>query len=55
MTLSELRNRIPKHCLEGDSFGTGASEMEGSGQFRVLMLASEYLDLLHPDKRRRTV
>ena len=47
MALSELRNRIPKHCLEGDNFGITASEVDGSGPFRVFMLASGYLDLLH--------
>ena len=56
MALSELRNRIAKHCLEGDNFfGTIASEVDGSGPFRVFMLASEYLKLLHPGRCRRAV
>ena len=53
MALSKLHYRIAKHCLEGDNFGTVASEVDGRGPFRVLMLASEHLELLHPDERRR--
>ena len=42
--MSELRNRVAKHRLEGDKFGSKASEVDGRDLFRVFMLAIENLE-----------